>query len=153
METEILHEIEDLHNKIITYHDALNEKSVWLFLSTLGCYSIKFDNLSATWNNIFQLSALIIIFIYFFQEIYKFRREQRYFGQKMYSFPEYISYLNISIDKYIQDKDKKDIYISNVKKCRKLISLPALLSLRLHKFTLSIIFYFATFTALLINNL
>ncbi|WP_109078212.1 hypothetical protein [Aggregatibacter kilianii] len=132
---EIIEEIEKLNFSITNYHTRLNDESVWLFLATLGCYGV-----SPWWVKII---ALIFVFILFANKVAKFRKEEIPFGSKLYSYSEYITYIDVLIDKHLQNDEKKEC-LQRLGECNQLISLKSLLSKRNLIFLMCFIFWMIT---------
>ena len=50
-------ELNQLKRKVTKYNSNVNESGIWLFLSTLGCWSVK-----GTWLPLFAVAATFLIF-------------------------------------------------------------------------------------------
>ena len=70
---QIHEKIDDLSQKISTYYQRLNEKSIWLFLTTLSCYSVNIKYL--------QVIALFITLGLFIRETCKLSNDTILFGE------------------------------------------------------------------------
>ena len=112
---QIHEKINNLSRKISTYHQRINEKSIWLFLATLSCYSVNIKYL--------QIIALLITLGLFIRETCKLQKSATPFGEKSYSFPDYIKYIDILIDDNLSNRpDLKQECLDELKRCKQLIS-------------------------------
>jgi hypothetical protein len=68
-------EISTFQRDVLKYRKVLNDESVWLFLATLGCWSVT--------NGILQFVALIVTFHIFFKRRANLSKDTR-------TFPEWI---------------------------------------------------------------
>lgn len=112
---QIHEKIDDLSQKISTYYQRLNEKSIWLFLTTLSCYSVNIKYL--------QVIALFITLGLFIRETCKLSNDTILFGEKPYSFQDYIKYITMLIgDNLSNNPDLKQECLDKLEHCNKLIS-------------------------------
>lgn len=63
---EFISRIEDLSSKISNHHNVLNLEAIWLFVATLGCWSVS--------QPYIQMLALILVFITFAFKVSKDRK-------------------------------------------------------------------------------
>ncbi|EGR1146030.1 hypothetical protein WM008_23080 [Vibrio vulnificus] len=55
--------IEDLRGQITTRYNTLNLEAIWLFVATLGCWSVD--------QSIIQMTALILVLVFFSSKVSK----------------------------------------------------------------------------------
>lgn len=101
---QILKDIEGLKKAIIAYHHKLNNESIWLFLATMGSFSV--------YPKALKFYALSIIIFLFTSKVIKFRKANIPFEEKERSYRWYIDDIRKDIDECL--------YIdSEITKCRK----------------------------------
>ncbi len=143
---QIHEKINNLSRKISTYHQRINEKSIWLFLATLSCYSVNIKYL--------QIIALLITLGLFIRETCKLQKSATPFGEKSYSFPDYIKYIDILIDDNLSNRpDLKQECLDELKRCKQLISYKTIFFTTQNlTFTVCWLFFGLTFLILLYHS-
>lgn len=88
--TELLSKIDILRNDIARHLQVLNIEAIWLFLATLGCWSVDIE-----WVRIL---AVGIVFVLFFYKVYENKKDDRSWGQRINQILEEIKLSNIDED-------------------------------------------------------
>lgn len=113
--TDILEKIDTLYVSMVNYHAKLNSESVWLFLATLGCYSVH--------PSLLRGVALLVVLSLFISKAERFRKEEIPFGKRLYSYERYIFYIDFLIeDNLSEDNAAREECIKELEKCKKQIS-------------------------------
>ena len=135
---EILEKIDTLYVSMVNYHAKLNSESVWLFLATLGCYSVH--------PFLLRGIALLVVLSLFISKAERFRKEEIPFGKKLYSYEKYITYIDVLIEEYLLiDNTARDECIKKLEKCKKQISYKTIFfSGKYTTFTMCFLFWAAT---------
>lgn len=84
-------EISYLASHIREYHSSLNQESIWLFLATLGCWSVT--------NVPIQLAALAVTFLFFTHRTLSGFSDKR-------SFAEIVKTIQARIDQQLATSDE-----------------------------------------------
>lgn len=138
---EILNDIEKLKRAIILYHQNLNIESIWLFLATMGCFSVY------PWG--LKFYALLIVTFLFTSKIFKFKRENIPFeGGDSYQW--HINNIKKEIDERLCIELEITECMNKLKECENLFSLRSLFKKNM-TFLFSYIFSILTFLVFLIE--
>lgn len=98
-------EMQVLEEFVDNYRNLLNSESIWLFLATLGCWSVSQHNI--------QIFAFLITLYLFFERLSVFRDNSR-------SFKEYVQIIESRVNQLeLNDKTRSEwfCYIENYKNC------------------------------------
>ncbi|ASG09089.1 hypothetical protein EA004_15655 [Vibrio anguillarum] len=72
---EFIVRIEDLRVHISNRYNVLNLEAIWLFVATLGCWSVN--------QPIIQLMAILLVFVFFSSKIFKDKKYESTFTQHL----------------------------------------------------------------------
>ncbi|WP_416191528.1 hypothetical protein [Neisseria sp. CCUG12390] len=135
--------IEELHDEIQNYHHNLNMEAVFLFLASLGCYSVP--------NDWLKIIALCITFFLFTFNLINSAFNNPKFPNSNYhpwhrSFLKNIDYLEMTIDAaYPENTPEHSLLREKLMNCRELLSTKKLILGKSIKFLICFIFFWCVF--------
>ena len=88
--SEFISKIEGIRNAIERHHQTLNIEAIWLFLATLGCWSVNVKWL--------QIAAILIVFVLFFYKVYENRKGQKSSAKRLKEIKVEIEKSNLATD-------------------------------------------------------
>jgi biopolymer transport protein ExbB/TolQ len=94
-------EIDSLHTDIKAWHATLNTQGVWLFLATLGCWSVP--------TSVVRVFALFLVAALFLWLALQTRSDRR-------SFPKRIAELRAKVETEIEEGDSRDARLLQLRK-------------------------------------
>jgi hypothetical protein len=100
----IKNELKSLEEDILAWHNILNREGIWLFLATLGCWSVP--------EGWLRFSAFIIIVFFFVWRANSYRNDMR-------SFPHRFDELKQKITNEIEGETKRNELFDELQTLRK----------------------------------
>ncbi|BHH82768.1 hypothetical protein [Desulforhopalus sp. 52FAK] len=101
---ELVKEIDDFRNGIIANNSAIESNAVWLFVTTVGCYSVT--------PNLLRMFAMLLVIVF----CYKATDELKVIEKK---YSEFVERITLCIENGDIEKAEKDTLKNNLSKLSK----------------------------------